>query len=185
MSLSLVESVRALSFGVALILSVVVCPAQTSTSEWHQCWSKGTTIPAEERIKNCTNLIEKGEKGKFSVKLLAVAYSNRGMAYRDMDLTDQAISDFTKAIGLNPDFDVAYYNRGNAYGRKALYVQAISDYTKSIQLAPDNFAYTNRAWAHEQNDERDLAIADYRAALKLDPTDSHAKEALQRLGVSP
>jgi tetratricopeptide (TPR) repeat protein len=174
-----------MGFALPLIALQALCWGQTSTPEWQRCWSKGTSIPAETRIENCTNLIERGEKGEFPIKLLAIAYSNRGIAYRDMDLTDQAISDFTKAIGLNSDLDVAYYNRGNAYGRKGLYDQAVADYTKSIEIAPDHAAYTNRAWAHEKKGERDQAINDYRAALKLDPNDKFAKDALQRLGVPP
>ena len=171
--------------GIFVIASAAVCFAQTSTSDWQQCWTKGTTIPAEQRVQNCTSLIKRGEKGGFSTKLLAVAYSNRGIAYRDMDFTDQAIGDFTKAVELDPSLDVAYYNRANAYGHKALYDEAIADYTRAIQIAPDNSAYTNRAWAHEKKGERDFAISDYRAALKLDPNDTHAREALRRLGVSP
>jgi tetratricopeptide (TPR) repeat protein len=137
------------------------------------------------RIKNCTNLIQRGEKGEFPRQLLAVAYSDRGIAYRELDLTDRAISDFTKAIDLNPALDVAYYNRGNAYGHKGLYNEAIADYTKSIEIAPDKAGYTNRAWAYEHMGHREQAIGDYRAVLKLDPNDKYARDALQRLGVSP
>src|SRR5665213_1674880 len=43
-------------------------------------------------------------------------------------------------------------------------------------------AYDNRGAAYEKKGLRDKAIADYRAALKLDPTDRYA---LKRLGAKP
>ena len=62
---------------------------------------------------------------------------------------DKAISDYTKAIEINPRFAEAYYNRGLAYGKKGQYDKAISDYTKAIEINP-RFAeaYNNRGDAY-------------------------------------
>ena len=46
-------------------------------------------------------------------------------------------------------------------------------------------AYGHRADAYEHKGVIDAAIADYRAALKLDPDMQSAKDALTRLGAVP
>ncbi len=45
-----------------------------------------------------------------------------------------AISDYTKAIEINPGFSDAYCNRGSAKNELKDYSGAISDYTKAIEL---------------------------------------------------
>jgi tetratricopeptide (TPR) repeat protein len=49
---------------------------------------------------------------------------------------DKAISDYTKAIELNPKHADTYYSRGLAYNKMGQYDKAISDYTKAIELNP-------------------------------------------------
>ena len=59
-----------------------------------------------------------------------------------------AISDFTTAIKLDPDYPAAYNNRGVAYGNLGEHRSAISDYTTAIKLDPDYAkAYRNRGVA--------------------------------------
>ena len=45
-----------------------------------------------------------------------------------------AISDYTKAIELNPNFSEAFYNRGCNKTQLKDYYGAISDYTKVIEI---------------------------------------------------
>ena len=45
-----------------------------------------------------------------------------------------AISDFDRAIHLNPSYSQAYYNRAGAKYVLDQYVSAITDYNKAIQL---------------------------------------------------
>ena len=47
----------------------------------------------------------------------ATAYYNQGRAYGQKGQYDQAISDYGKAIEINPRDATAYYNRGCAYGQ--------------------------------------------------------------------
>jgi len=42
-----------------------------------------------------------------------------------------------------------------------------------------------RGAIYEKLGQRDKAIADYRAALEIDPSDQFAKDWLKRLGVTP
>ena len=72
------------------------------------------------------------------------AYSIRGSAYQRNGQFDQAISDFSQAIEINPNDAMLYYNRGNAYSEKGLHNQAISDYEKAIELNQEfAIAYIN------------------------------------------
>jgi tetratricopeptide (TPR) repeat protein len=58
---------------------------------------------------------------------------------------DKAISDFTEAIKLDPNYAIAYFDRGMVYDETKDYDKAISDYTQAIRLDPFNFdAYNNR-----------------------------------------
>lgn len=113
---------------------------------------------------------------------LALLYSNRGIAFHALHLTDRAIDDYTRAIELKPNLATAYFNRANSFGEKHLYDQAIADYTVAIVFEPDVPTYDNRGWTYEKMGKIDLAIADFREALKLNPTDDYAQSALKRLG---
>ena len=62
---------------------------------------------------------------------------------------DQAISEFNKALEINPKDSGAYNNRGAAYMNKGQYDQAISDYTKSLEINPkDGGVYNSRGRAY-------------------------------------
>ena len=62
-----------------------------------------------------------------------------------------AISDFIKAININPEYPEAYYNLGVAKRKLKDYYGAISDYTKAIEINPNYAkAYLNRGVAKEK-----------------------------------
>ncbi len=61
---------------------------------------------------------------------------DRGSIYLSRGEYDQAISEFTKAVEMNPKDSRAYKNRGAAYMNKGQYNQAISDYTKALEINP-------------------------------------------------
>ena len=133
--------------------------------------------PVRARSESCTEALGDGEDTEV--------YSNRGSAYLMIDEIDRAISDFDRAIQLEPDNAIRYYNRGIAFSRKHQVQKAIDDYSRAIQLRPDLApAYGNRAHEFELAGERDKAIADYRKALLLAPELRDVIGGhLQRLGV--
>jgi tetratricopeptide (TPR) repeat protein len=74
-------------------------------------------------------------------------YNNRGIAYGEKGQYDQAISEFDKAIQINPNYDKAYNNRGIVYRLRGQYDQAISDFNKAIQInSLEAEGYNNLAW---------------------------------------
>ena len=83
---------------------------------------------------------------------------------------DGAISDFTKALKLNPKYADGYYYRGLSQGRLGNYQEAIDDYTKAIELHPKVIApYIDRAKSKEGLKDYQGAISDYTKVIELIP----------------
>ncbi len=71
----------------------------------------------------------------FFVILFSTALLIWSVAEINADENDlQSITDYDKAIELNPDDAKAYFNRGLAYGDLGQHWKAFSDYLKPIQL---------------------------------------------------
>ena len=83
----------------------------------------------------------------------------------------QAVSDYTKAIGLDKDYKDAYLARGLAYDELNNFDKSIEDYTRVIELNSwDMDAYRSRGNAYGSQGKFDLAIADYTKAIEIKPT---------------
>jgi tetratricopeptide (TPR) repeat protein len=83
---------------------------------------------------------------------------------------DQAISDYTRAIEINPKFAEAYNERGVVYDDKDQFDLAISDYTKAIEINPKfAVAYNNRGGVYDDKNQYDQAINDYTKAIEINP----------------
>ncbi|MEK7485158.1 MAG: tetratricopeptide repeat protein [Planctomycetota bacterium] len=81
-----------------------------------------------------------------------------------------AISDFSEAIRLNPQYVYAYDNRGAAKYEKGNFTEAIADYTEAIRLNPNAIEiYNNRGRAKQGIGDLDGAITDYSQAIRLNP----------------
>ncbi|MCF8368773.1 MAG: tetratricopeptide repeat protein [Bacteroidales bacterium] len=81
---------------------------------------------------------------------------------------DGAISDFSKAIELNPDYTMAYNNRGIIKGTKGNFKEAWNDFNKAIELEPTYAdAIYNRGNAYFYLEEPDNACKDWEKASRL------------------
>ncbi len=81
-----------------------------------------------------------------------------------------SISDFTKAIEIDPKDSGAYYNRAIVKHDLEDYYRAISDYTKAIEIDPNyKEAYYNRGLVKEDLNDNYGAISDYTKAIEIDP----------------
>ncbi len=137
------------------------------------CAGVGMTEDCEQdrewglKIGGCTAVISSGQR---SGKGLAVAYYNRGIAYRHLGEYRRAIEDYDQTLRLDPNFAVAYNNRGNAYVDLGEYRRAIEDYDQTLRLDP-NFAvaYSNRGNAYVYLGDPARGIEDLDQALRLNP----------------
>ena len=94
-------------------------------------------------------------------------------AYEKGELGDHygAISDYTKAIEINPKLAEAYYNRAIAKDDLKDYYGAIADYTKAIEINPRYASsYYNRGQIRQDNlGDNYGAISDYNKAIEIRP----------------
>jgi tetratricopeptide (TPR) repeat protein len=90
----------------------------------------------------------------------------------------EAISAFTEAIRLKPDFAEAYYHRCSCYGMlniPAMSARAVEDCTKAIEIQRDlEGAYEYRGLLYLGQRNYDRAIEDSSEAIRLQPNDASA-----------
>ncbi len=111
-------------------------------------------------------------------KDFAAAYSDRCLAYLQLQEYHQAIADCTQAINFAPDNIEAYLNRGIAHYREGDYLAAITDHHQVIALKPSDFrAHYNLGVAHAGNGNYLEAIVDYNRALTQIPQTMSLLEA--------
>jgi Flp pilus assembly protein TadD len=142
--------------------------AQNPADNWARC--EGSDPDAS--IAACTALVESGKEDNENQ---AVAFNSRGIAFAMKGKQDQAITDFNRAIQLEPDYAGAFSNRANAYAAKGEFDQAMADYDRAIQLKPDDSdAYNYRGVAYAVMGHFDKAIADFDRAIQLKPENTGA-----------
>jgi tetratricopeptide (TPR) repeat protein len=89
----------------------------------------------------------------------------QGIEFAEEGRYDEAITEFTKAIELDPNYIKAYNYRAWIYRDKEQY----ADSSKAIELNPELAeAYLTRASAYIYREQYNAAIFDYSKALELD-----------------
>jgi tetratricopeptide (TPR) repeat protein/S1-C subfamily serine protease len=118
-------------------------------------------------IKIYTEIINRGDK--------SWSYVNRGVAKSALGDKKGAISDYDRAIAINPQFAEAYNNRGvvkSALGDKK---SAMSDYDRAIAINPQFAeAYYSRGVDKSDLGDKKGAISDYDRAIAINPQDAKA-----------
>jgi tetratricopeptide (TPR) repeat protein len=103
-------------------------------------------------------------------KTLEYVYYNRGIAFTNEKRNEEAVSDFTRAIELKPDYSGAYNNRGFIFMNQNRNEEAIYDFNKSIELKSDNaVAYFNRGILFVNERRMDEAVKNFYKAVELKP----------------
>lgn len=93
----------------------------------------------------------------------------KGGAFIGQSDYDSAITEWSRAIQLQPDFALAYYNRSVAYHLIHRDGQALSDLDEVLRIEPEFAqAYVGRAVIFHQSDDN-RAIADLGQAIRIDP----------------
>ncbi len=106
----------------------------------------------------------------------------RGVALEeDPSSADEAISNYSKVLDLEPDYAPAHINLGTLYYNQSDYELAEEHYRKAIECDPRYaLAYFDLGNVLDETQRLDEAIAAYEAALQLAPTyaDAHYNLAL-------
>ncbi len=94
--------------------------------------------------------------------------------------SDEAITNYERAIALEPNFAAAYSNLGGALMHKDRYPEAAQALDRAIQLQPDLFeAQLQLAVALTKLGRNAEALNHYRAAAALNPTHAEAQSLLR------
>ncbi len=133
----------------------------------------------EEAIANYDKAIE--FKSDNSIEFQSSDYwvwHGRGFALLNLGRYEEAIASYDKAIEFKPDNSIEFqlgnrrlwHNRGFALSNLERYEEAIASYDKAIEFKPNN-AHTiyNKACCYGCQDQAELAIANLKQAIDLDP----------------
>ncbi|MCQ4575523.1 MAG: tetratricopeptide repeat protein [Candidatus Brocadiales bacterium] len=100
----------------------------------------------------------------------AVRHFDAGNSFYNEGKYGLAISEYTEAIRLMPDYASAYNNRGNAYVKLGRYERAIADCNRALEINPELAeAYFNRGFTYNNLGQHKRAIADLDRALEINP----------------
>ncbi|WP_413440601.1 tetratricopeptide repeat protein [Synechococcus sp. MIT S1220] len=100
----------------------------------------------------------------------AIELFNSGLDKAKSGNLKGAITDWTKAIEIDPKYADAYYNRGVVKHDLKDYRGAIADYTKAIKYYPNDLdagVYDNRGGAKYELKDYQGAISDYTKAIQI------------------
>ena len=106
-----------------------------------------------------------------------VMFVLRGKAFAQTGALDRAIADFDQALKFRPRDGEALTARGSVWMKKKDYVRALADLDQSIDTRPTVAAYIVRGLLHEMQGKCSLAMADYRQARELKPSDAAETQA--------
>ena len=99
-----------------------------------------------------------------------VAYINIGFTLLQKGKADEAISQYQKALQINPDFADAHLNLGTALFQKGSVDEAIVHFQKALQIKPGFAeAHLNLGTALIKKGSVDEAIVHFQKALQIDP----------------
>ena len=99
---------------------------------------------------------------------MLAAYNDRGAAFAEAGHYDEAITDYTRALEIEPKHAEFYNNRGAAYREKGQYDQALADFNRALEINPKyGNAYYNRAAVFCCKKDYEHGWADIRKAESL------------------
>lgn len=100
----------------------------------------------------------------------AGAFNGRGWSNYYLNMYNNAISDFTNCLSINPYYANAYDGRGWSYYMLGNYTEAVSNFTNCIALAPNNIdALDGRGCSYYWLYQYANALSDFNKCITLDP----------------
>ena len=161
--------------------ALMVRPSPLLYADRGLAWSLASEY--DKAIADFSEAIRTHPSQRLSGDELAVIYCLRGLARGGKNDVPAAITDFNEAIRLSPELAFAFNQRGKAWladGNSTM--KAIADFNEALRLNPVfDSAYNNRALAWATMGEMEKAIADFRAAISLDPDALFSRNTRSRL----
>jgi S1-C subfamily serine protease len=150
-----------------LVVTVIAVSADMAVAQdttWKQC--ELADRDPDRSIAACSKLI-----ARPSSRVHAAAFHNRGVAFRAKGNLEQAVSDISQGIRLDPQRSYRWQERGEIYTQQGKYQQAIVDITEAIRRdpTPRAFRFHARAEAYRGLGDLTRTIADFNEAIRLDP----------------
>ncbi len=103
------------------------------------------------------------------------AYFYHAKALYEIGENKRALSDYSKAIQLQPTYVAAYNNRGVIYWQAGDFENAAMDFNQAIQLSPDYYrAYNNRGLLFTDQQQYEDALTDFDRVIELNPENPEA-----------
>lgn len=86
---------------------------------------------SRKAIEACSQIINNAGSDRDE---LVAAYSNRGASYADLRMYQRAMSDYSRALDLNPSHSNTIFNRGNAHCDTGQTDAALEDYLNAVRI---------------------------------------------------
>jgi tetratricopeptide (TPR) repeat protein len=97
-------------------------------------------------------------------------YFLRGCAYHELNMFQEAIKFYQKAVKIKPDFVEAFINLGVAYYKLGQYTEAIDAYKQAIRIKPNSLLIYNKLGAaYIINGKYSMARETFKKATDIAP----------------
>lgn len=149
-------------------LMLGLAPAAYRRPTEDACENYNDSHSSQQQLAACNELLAEGASGDRLAELLA----DRGIAYHGLADYNRALSDYSRAIELNPEDSYSLYNRALVHQQLGELAFAVQDFDASLRTRPNNEeAYLNRGLIFLDIGAFDKASADFTRAHELDPED--------------
>ena len=116
----------------------------------------------------------------------ANTYTNHGFSLLNDKRYDEALTEFQKAIVINPNYKKARYGIGLAHFHSKRYNEAINAFGQAITVDPNyKEGHHGLGLAYYETRNNSKAVAALNEALKIDPHFQLAKQLLETINPSP
>ncbi|MEQ1830430.1 MAG: tetratricopeptide repeat protein, partial [Pirellula sp.] len=109
----------------------------------------------------------------------ALLRNMRGVIFKELGKTNQAVADFNEAVRLSPSFATAHTNVGVVLVKQGKLDEAIAEYREAIRLRPDQSSqHINLGHALQTQGKWEESIAEIREAIRLEPKEARHRYSL-------
>ena len=154
---------------------------QTSDSAYTaQAVTKFSQGQYSDAISLCDIVIRRNSRYAWAYNIRGISYAGSGASEKTRNngivntkatqYYESAINDYTKAIEIDPNYQVAYSNRALACYVIRRYDNAIRDWSKVLSIDPKNIeAWRERGNTYFINSDYTNAVLDYDQAIHYEP----------------